>query len=282
MESELSQEFSREFNIAKGVDWSAPWLASLRETGIQVASAPVSDLSWREELNRLARISGLTNHTQLPIQFVAQSELPSGTSYEAHISATGCVPTRDNLHDFFNALVWLSFHAVKSRLNALQAAQIARLGVGKSRGPSRDAATLFDENAALLVVTDNEPGRRLVNAFRKHQWTDVFTGQREQFVEHAEVILFGHAIMEKLVHPYKAITAHTLVCWVDADFHDLPVVEKCRFLDHQVSLQLATAELLPSVFSPLPVLGVPGWWPKQDIEFYADTSVFRPERQRVL
>ncbi|HBZ06685.1 MAG TPA: DUF3025 domain-containing protein, partial [Massilia sp.] len=31
-------------------------------------------------------------------------------------------------------------------------------------------------------------------------------------------------------------------------------------------------------FTPLPVLGVPGWWPEQDAAFYADTSVFRPKR----
>ena len=31
--------------------------------------------------------------------------------------------------------------------------------------------------------------------------------------------------------------------------------------------------------TPLPVLGVPGWWPDNaDPGFYADTSVFRPKR----
>jgi hypothetical protein len=31
-------------------------------------------------------------------------------------------------------------------------------------------------------------------------------------------------------------------------------------------------------FTPLPVLGVPGWWPDQDDAFYLDHTVFRPKR----
>ncbi|MFN7122209.1 MAG: DUF3025 domain-containing protein, partial [Hydrogenophaga sp.] len=35
-------------------------------------------------------------------------------------------------------------------------------------------------------------------------------------------------------------------------------------------------------FTPLPVLGVPGWWPaNEDAGFYADASVFRAPRQPV-
>jgi hypothetical protein len=262
--------------IDEGVDWSVPWLAVVRDTGRQVAASA----NWRDELNRQARVLQLCNHNQQAIQFVPQQDLPAQVSYEAHIHASGCVPSRDNLHDFFNALVWLTFPAIKVQLNALQAAQIARLGIGKSRGPSRDAATLFDENAAILAVTDNEAGRALVLALRSHQWQQVFVEQREDFILLAEVFLFGHAIMEKLVQPYKAITAHTLVCWVDAEFHVLELAEKNKILDARVARQLVIEELLPGVFSPLPVLGVPYWWPKQDLQFYADTSVFRPQRQR--
>ena len=83
-----------------------------------------------------------------------QAALPDGCAYEAHIHATGAVPTRDNLHDFFNALVWLHFPTAKRLLNRLQAAAIARDGVQASRGPVRDAATLFDENAVLFLSAE--------------------------------------------------------------------------------------------------------------------------------
>ena len=211
---------------------------------------------------------------------MSQQDLPPDLSYEAYINATGRVPTRENLHDFFNALIWLIYPQTKVQLNALQAAQIQRLGIGKSRGPSRDAATLFDENAAILAVTDNDTGRALVFALRHHQWSEVFIERREQFKADAEVVLFGHAIMEKLAQPYKAITAHTLVCWVEASFHERDTAEKIAILDRQIAQQLATCELVTGIFSPLPVLGVPGWWPNQDAGFYADSNVFRPERQR--
>ena len=262
-------------SIAKGVDWSAPWLSPVREAGQRIASST----EWRDELNRSAAACRLSNQHQIPIRFVEQRDLPADSSYEAHISATGCVPTRDNLHDFFNALIWLTFPLIKARLNALQAAQIAQLGIGKSRGPARDAATLFDENAALLAVTDDAAGHALVAALRSHQWDQVFVQDREQFANRAEVVLFGHALMEKLVQPYKAITAHTLICLVDAGFHNLAAAEKIAILDAKIAQQLAGQKLLPGAFSPLPVLGVPGWWPQQDRQFYADTAVFRPGRK---
>ena len=262
--------------IDAGVDWRAPWLASVRQNGQWAAAQP----DWCAALNVLARQARLTNHNRLPIQFAAKCQLPAGVAYEAHIHATGQVPTRDNLHDFFNALVWLTFPHIKARLNALQSEQIERSGVGKARGQTRDGATLFDENAALLAVTDNLAGHDLVRALRGHQWSRLFVQQRQQFNNLAEVVLFGHALMEKLVRPYKAITAHTLVCWVDERFHELPWPEKMAMLDRLVVRHLATQELFPGAFAPLPVLGVPGWWPEQNPEFYADTSVFRAGRQR--
>ena len=42
---------------------------------------------------------------------------------------------------------------------------------------------------------------------------------------------------------------------------------------------LTAAELATKPFTPLPVLGVPGWWPaNQDPAFYDDATVFRPPR----
>jgi hypothetical protein len=54
--------------------------------------------------------------------------------------------------------------------------------------------------------------------------------------------------------------------------------EQRAWLDSTVSTELAGEGLSTSGFTPLPVLGVPGWWPGQDETFYADASVFRPKR----
>ncbi|MFC3109145.1 DUF3025 domain-containing protein, partial [Undibacterium arcticum] len=130
------------------IDWTRPWYASVLAAAHAVNAAP----DWRAALNAQAGAQGLRNARGLPLRFVSQAALPDGQAYEAFIDASGSVPTRDNLHDFFNALVWLSFPRIKAQLNALQAAQIALAGIGKSRGAARDAATIFDENAALIVV----------------------------------------------------------------------------------------------------------------------------------
>ena len=256
------------------IDWSRDWYAAVRAAAENIIHAP----HWRAALNAQAARLALCNQRGLPLSFVPQENLPEGIAYEAFIGATGGVPTRENLHDFFNALVWLSFPRIKRQLNALQAAQIALAGIGKSRGNARDAATIFDENAALIVVCDTAQGRALLDALRRHQWQDVFIGQRAKFGAEVEVWLFGHALMEKLVTPYKAITAHTRAVLVDAAYFALDHAARRDWIDHQVAQELAGQGLHTGCFTPLPVLGVPHWWPGQDQLFYGDASVFRPPR----
>ena len=255
------------------IDWQRPWLKPL----VELAAPIVRAADWRAALNAMASEKALRNHCGLPIQFVPQSALPTGTAYEAFISATGGVPTRDNLHDFFNALIWQAFPNIKVQLNALQAAEIAKAAAQSvTRGRLRDAATIFDENAALLAVHDTS----LIDALRTHCWHELFVVRRSAFERDCEVWMFGHALMEKLVNPYKAITAHVWPVIVGAGFFDMPIAEKRAWLDANVAAQLA-GDLTTSSFLPLPVAGVPGWWEEQDLAFYADQAVFRPVRRQL-
>lgn len=262
---------------ATTIDWQRPWYASVRNVALQIIGQP--DL--HSALNQQSEAKQLTNHRGLPLRFVEQSALPEGVAYESFISTTGKVPTRDNLHDFFNALVWLSFPKMKRALNALQAAQIERAGIGSTRGAARDAATLFDENAALLVASDTPQGGTLLDALHRHEWHEAFVEQRTAFNGHAEVWVFGHALMEKLVRPYKSIAAHAWVVSAPAQYFSMPAAERCTWLDKQVAevLNARAAEgLNTGNFTPLPVMGIPGWWPLQNAKFYADTNVFRARR----
>ncbi len=256
------------------IDWSRPWLTHVRDIGEQIAGSP----DWRQELNCRAADMALHNHRNLPIQFVAQSHLPPDTAYETFISNAGCVPTRDNLHDFFNALVWLTFPRMKVQLNALQAQEIERAAaqsaIAPRRGKLRDAATIFDENATLLITSNDE----LVKALRAHEWEDVFVARRNDFVLDCGVFLFGHALMEKLVTPYKAITGHAWIVSLDLGLTSLTLSEQLSAIDAAVARQLMNG-LSTADFSPLPVLGVPAWWDRQDNTFYKDGSVFRPMRK---
>jgi hypothetical protein len=257
------------------IDWSRPWYDSVRPAFARLA---VEGGDFIGAFNDGAAALALANHRGQPIRFVPQADLPEGTAYEEFIGATGRVPTRENLHDFFNGLVWQTFPLIKQQLNALQAAQIASAGVGKSGGPARDAATIFDENAALLVVRDSDAGRALVDALRAHRWQEALFERRAIFGPDAQVWLFGHALMEKLVAPRMAITAHVRVVFAQAEYFETSHDEQRGWIDRQVAQELAGAVLLTSSFTPLPVLGVPGWWPEQDASFYADASVFRPKR----
>jgi hypothetical protein len=256
------------------VDWTRPWLEPLRESGQVIADAG----NWRDALARAGQAARLRNHRGLPLRFVPQSELPPAVPYEAFISETGRVPTRDNLHDFFNALIWLGFPAIKAKLNALQALQIQRASARSvekaGRGRVRDAATIFDENGALLVSRS----RDVVDTLRVHDWHGLFIDRRDAFRRDWELRLFGHALLDKLTMPYKAITAHVWPVIADADFFGMSDQAKRKWIDLAVSQQL-TERLGMTDLLPLPVLGIPGWWPGQDEAFYADTSVFRSRRR---
>jgi hypothetical protein len=258
------------------IDWPRPWYDAVRPAHERLA---LDGDDFIDAFNRSAARLGLRNHAGLPLRFVPQGALPEGAAYEEFIGATGQVPTRGNLHDFFNGLVWQTFPLIKRQLNALQAAQIAQAGVGKSRGPARDAATIFDENAALLVVREGREGRALVDALRAHGWLSALYEKRDVFDSDVRIWLFGHALMEKLVAPRKAITAHTLVIFAGDDVLALAPDAQRAWIDAHVADMLARAGLSTAGFTPLPVLGVPGWWPGQDQDFYLDTTVFRPKRQ---
>ena len=206
----------------------------------------------------------LTLGTVGAVEFVSQGELPTDIAYEAFIYSHKRVPTRDNLHDFFNGLCWLRFPKTKSRLNFLQAQEITSQGVGATRGPLRDALTLFDENVLLLQSSD-----ALWQALQDRDWIKLFVQLRDEW-QSAHVVTFGHALLEKLVTPYKSITAHVYRIASDVD------AQNDQALDDLLASDLQPNFLATKPFLPLPVLGIPGWWPEnEDASFYADTQVFR-------
>jgi hypothetical protein len=265
------------------IDWAQPWFRPFAAHGTALAAALRRGADLRASLSDMAARLALRNARGVPLRFVAQAELPAGIAYESHIFATGTVPTRDNLHDFFNALVWLHFPRSKRALNRLQAHAIAVTGVQSRRGSLRDAATLFDENAILFLSADSG----LESVLRGFGWEHLFVARRSVWGSGAEtggkaqdarctVVPFGHALLEKLVRPYKALTAHAWPLAVPPEAGAaLP-----GSLDDAVCASLEAAELHSGRFAPLPVLGIPGWCEaNRDPAYYADTSVFRRARR---
>ena len=241
------------------VDWQQPWLAPYAELGRQLSAAVADGASVA---------AALMQHAGSPLgfEFATATAAKPGLPYETLVFKTRSIPTRDNLHDLFNGLCWSVFPQAKQRLNQLQAAEIAATRVGAARGSLRDAITLFDENAALLQAPD-----MLWQALAARQWQRLF-GELRPLWRQARLTLFGHALLEKLAQPYKAITAH--VWHVDTAIESLPD------LDAWLAQDLRPAKLARKPFAALPVLGVPEWWrANEDPTFYADASVFRDAAQ---
>ncbi len=94
------------------------------------------------------------------------------------------------------------------------------------------------------------------------------------------VFVCGHALLEKFLTPYKALTAHALLLHIDNGLAGLLREDVLQSLDRGLAQALAEGRMLGSTgsLSPLPLMGIPGWWAEaeQDAGFYADRQVFRP------
>ncbi len=238
------------------INWETKWLEPYRALGEPLYLQVMQGSQTCQALN-------FSSPTQ--VRFVSQTALPANQPYEQFISETDTVPTRDNLHDFFNGLCWITFPQTKKKLNQLQTAEIAAAGVRPLRGPVRDALTVFDENAAFWYAP--EP---LWEALEARDWKRLFVTLRPLWQE-AKLIVFGHALLEKLVYPRKAITAHI--------YRAQPAIDSIAdidLLDRWIAAELNARKLATKPFLPLPVLGVPGWWPdNENFSFYDDSAVFR-------
>lgn len=245
------------------IDWSAPWLKAWREVGEPLSLKVEQGLHVFQACNdALTELQYNKALPTSPVRFVTQSALPEGQAYEQFIHDTCSVPTRDGLHDFFNALCWMHFPLAKKQLNQLQAASIQAQGVGAVRGPVRDAVTVFDENACLIQLPDV-----IWEALLARQWQTALVTHRALWRD-VHIQIFGHAALEKLVKPYKAITVHL---W------RVPMGVPMAEWDHWLAQDLQPEKLAQKPFLPTPVLGIPGWWPEnQNPAFYADAQVFRP------
>ncbi len=204
---------------------------------------------------------------QTPMGFVPQTDLPADESYERYIFHSKKCPVRGGTHDFFNGICWLQLPQTKQRLNALHVAELsAQAGKPTLRGPVRDAATVFDENAAFLLAPP-AVAAQLWPALLAKDWQRLCVALRPLWQE-AQLFLFGHALLEKLVSPRKGVTAHVFVLDV--------AITSIASLDSLIASALNAAHLSQKPFAPLPVLGVPGWWPaNEDPAFYNDPKVFR-------
>jgi hypothetical protein len=143
------------------------------------------------------------------------------------------------------------------------------------RGRRRDALAGFDEDG-LVVACEDPALAMLVRGFR---WRELFVERRDEAATRMHAFAFGHALCEKLLAPFKGITGKALFVDVPPGFGSWPPERRLATADG-LAAPLLAGLADPRSLSPLPVLGLPGWWPlNEDPGFYDDAAVFRPGRR---
>ena len=200
-----------------------------------------------------------------------------GLVYECRIRDTGAVETRPgNWHDFFNALVWLTFPQAKLAINARHVQAMAPAGA--ARGSERDALTHFDECG--IVVLSSQP--QLLDLLREFKWRELFADRRDEVLRAMRFVVFGHATYERLLNPFRGLTAKAILHEVDGGWLKLPVAAQVAAVDTLLAADFAHGRFArPRDLQPLPLLGIPGVTPDSELaSYYDDRWQFRPGRQR--
>lgn len=232
----------------------------------------LQQFSAYEQLPSLAELNKMLSIAD--IIFVPQSPKSDDFSegYEPRIYLQGQVQTREqSWHDFFNALVWQQFTQSKKIINQLQYSFQKQRHPEKTRLPGENMLTLFDENGAIVIAKDPE----LLVLIKQHRWHELFWERREQVQRDLQVVLFGHGLYEKALHPYIGLTAQALLFSAD----EITAIDDtvARFLSD------SGAALTPRYLTPLPLLGIPGWWPENVDEcFYDNKNYFRDKNHVYL
>jgi len=115
-------------------------------------------------------------------------------------------------------------------------------------------------------------------------WMSVFRDNASAWHGEIKVFVLGHALLEKFPQPYKSLTAHALLIRLDNSLLAKPRLTLMQMIDEMLAECLLAGSILdsPASLSPLPLMGIPGWWPplEQNADFYEDQQVFRPLREK--
>jgi hypothetical protein len=244
------------------------------------AAAGLPQRGWPDiaSVNALAQGCGarMVNARGEALRFVEQRERPVefAARFEPSTFLRGEVLVRPyNWHDLFNALVWMTFPRAKAALNARH---FAAMSAGASvRSPVSDALTHFDEDGVLVLSAD----ATLLELLRDHQWKALFIERRNDVRARMKFIAFGHALFDKARAPFVGLTGKAILLGAQEDSLSVQGGAKLDRVDSRLAAHFLDESVLLSSreLAPLPVLGVPGWWPpNEDPSFYDNAAYFRP------
>jgi hypothetical protein len=247
-------------------------------------AAVVQGAQWptADRLNAMAtRIAAVSGGGQ-PLRFASLSGAasPGAADYEMQIHDDGVVPLRDaNWHDLFNALTWLAFPRTKAAMNHVHRDELraAPGGASRMRNARRDVLTLLDESGVLVLSNSSTMLERL----RAFAWKRVFCDERETLTRTTRFLMLGHGLYEKALSPFVGMTGHALLLSLPAHFDMSDEPSLLAYADTASANSVQASLQRPRDLSPLPVLGVPGWWhANRSATFYDNADYFRPGRTR--
>ncbi len=237
-----------------------------------------------DDCNQLMAQQGLviTSASGKPIRFVAPDTDAHEFEqrYEPRIYLHGEVQTRENSwHDLFNALVWMTFPQTKAALNARHYTEQSSPLVKKNRSAVQDAMTLFDESGVIVISSE----ARLIDLLKNFEWKKLFWQHREEVQQHMRFFIFGHALYEKSLQPYAGMTGKASVFLIDKKTDNNQLVTDLSRYDAMMAVRLSQDIYASKDFSPLPLMGVPGWSEENNAEsFYENKNVFRAKKSDAL
>lgn len=249
---------------------------------LRLLAEKLPTIGWpnTEVLNYVAAETGrrIVNARGERLRFVPAQASSGAVDFESATFERSEVPVRAiDWHDLLNALAWMTFPTSKAALNARHAEAIAA-EQGGPRSSVRDALTHFDEDGVILLSADPA----LTALVREFAWKELFWRRADEVRHSMRFFIFGHALYEKALRPFVGMTGKALLFDVAHDLVAQPLEAQRAHADRIAALHLLDPRnmLRPRALQPLPVLGVPGWWPGAAREsFYDDTDYFRPGRQ---
>ena len=250
---------------------------------------------WANELDSLSLAQGWPSVARLQAMreshtrvdgiarphFVSQSPelLADGLHYEERIRAGEIATRNNNWHDLLNALIWMRFPRIKAALNAVQCADIEKVGA-RQRTRAQCAMTHFDEAGSIVLCSDS----KLVALWDEHDWHGLFWREREAWGSRIAVHVFGHAILELALQPERLLVAKCVVLMASREEVArvaAQAAESHARIDIRIATMIADRHSLrdPQELRPLPLSGIPGWNAGSANEsFFAEAACFRPLR----
>lgn len=219
----------------------------------------------------------LITDSGVPVSFVSSDKFDAIDNYEQRIQRSGEISTRPgNFHDLFNAFVWSRYPKIKAAMNAAHCRELT-VNPGSKRSKCQDALTLFDE-CGLVIVSSNH---KMLEQLAQHDWDHVFQENPADWDSGHSIFIVGHALLEKYLRPYKAITAQALLIRHVDRAASMEREAMIILLDRVLANTINKGNILNTThsLSALPLAGIPGWWPVEeqvDRGFYSDRDVFRP------